>query len=331
MRRSTRLSLLSAGASLPAVDVHRLSHRLMWLVLALALGLSALSGTVGSATASQPTAGQSDLLLEEGESYEMQVWAANCQIVPAFAPGLNDAGCVPAVGAYVEFVADDGTLLGACNTNEVLPDGTASRCSIFIPLSIRGEAYLDTGTIDGAFAPRMNPIPFGSPGPGRIDGIVGFPIFVNLLTGNAGQTDQTQPVEQPQQQAAPADRYAFIITGSCAEPGETLDGRIDVYIPQGDPLGLPTAIVAESGGGPIAVALDDLFASPHAVIVVTPSDGQGTDVACGDLGTVADDDGIAVIGLHPAQGSEIGGIAYLATDPSTGQVLLSIFLAAGLG
>jgi len=39
----------------------------------------------------------------------------------------------------------------------------------------------------------------------------------------------------------------------------------------------------------------------------------------------------AVIGLRPAQGSELGGIAYLATDQSTGQTMVSIFLSEGLG
>jgi hypothetical protein len=179
----------------------------------------------------------------------------------------------------------------------------------------------------------MNTIGIQTPGPGRIDGIVGLPIFVNLPTGGggdqSGQTDQSQPVQQ--QPATPADRYAFIMTGTCADPGTTLDGRIDVFTPRGDPLGLPTALIAESGGGSFAVALDDLFVSLHAVFVVTPSDGQGTDVACGDLGTVADDDGVAVIGLRPAEGSELGGIAYLATDQGTGGIVISIFLSEGLG
>jgi hypothetical protein len=296
----------------------------MWLVLALALGCSALPGVVGSASA-------------QGDGYEMRTYVANCQIVPPLPPTLNEAGCVPAVGAYVEFVADDGTSLGACTTNVVTPDGQSAGCSVIVPFNTSGQAYLDTSTIDGAFAPQRNPIPFNSPGPGPIDGIVGFPIFVNLPTGDgsgqsgqAEQTEQNQPVEQPQQ-AAPADRYAFIITGTCADPGETLDGRISVYAPEGDLVGLPTALIAESGGGSFDVTLDDLFASPHAVTVVTPSDGQGTDVACGDLGTVADDDAVAVIGLRPAEDSAMGGIAYLATDQSTGGIVVSIFLSEGLG
>ncbi len=253
MRRSTQSTLLATFASLPITDASRLSRRILWFVAALALGLSALSGTTGPVAASQPTAGQSDLFLEEGESYEMEAWVANCQIIPPLPPTLNEAGCVAAVGAYVEFVADDGTMLGACTTTEVLTNGQAARCSIFIPLNTTGQAYLDTGTVDGAFAPQRNPIGFSTPGPGPIDGIVGFPIFVNLPTGGSGQTDQTaqtQPVEQP---AGGSGRpLRVVITGTCAEPGSGAR-RIDigVYTPQGDPLGLPTALIAESGGGSI--------------------------------------------------------------------------------
>ncbi len=203
---------------------------------------------------------------------------------------------------------------------------------MIVPYNTNGQAYLDLSTIAPGFAPRYNPIGFSSPGPGPIDGIVGFPIFVNLPdgTGQTDQSEQTQPVEQVQP-AAPADRYATVITGTCAEPGDQVDESIGVYTPRGDRLGLPTALIAESGGGSIGVALDDLFASPHAIIVVTPADGQGDQVACGDLGTVADFDGVAVIGLHPAQGSEMAGIAYLATDQNTGRTLVSIFLSEGLG
>jgi hypothetical protein len=174
----------------------------MWLVLALAMGLGALAGAAEPVSASQTTGGQDDLFLEEGESYEMKVWVANCQIVPPMPPVLDGAGCVPPVGAFVEFIADDGTSLGSCTANAVIPTGDAATCSVFIPLSTRGQAHLDTSTI-GAFAPQRNPIPFGSPGPGPIEGLVGFPIFVNLPTAGPGQPDQSGQPQQPQQPQQP--------------------------------------------------------------------------------------------------------------------------------
>jgi hypothetical protein len=344
MRRSTEPSLLSAVAS-PATSIRRLGRRLTWLMLAIGLALGVSAGAAGPAQA-------------QGDGFEMHTYVANCEIVPPLPPTLDEAGCAPATGAYVEFTAEDGSVLGGCTASAVTPNGLSATCTVLLPYNTRGQATLDMSTIAPGYAPRQNPIFFTSPGPGPVDGIVGHPFFVNVATGgggdqseqpdqtnqpeqtdqteqsdqsgDSGQTDQSQPDPQPEQ-AAPADRYAFIITGTCADPGETLDGRIDVYAPTGDPLGLPTALIAESGGGSFDVALDDLFASPHAVFVVTPSDGQGTDVACGDLGTVADDDGVAVIGLRPAAGSEMGGIAYLATDESTGETMVSIFLSEGLG
>ncbi len=116
MRRSTQSSLLSAFASLSLVDRHRLSQRLMWLTLALALGLGVLSGTVGSAVASGSGDVQPGPALAQGDGYEMRTYVANCQIVPPLPPTLNEAGCAPAVGAYVEFVADDGASWGCTRT-----------------------------------------------------------------------------------------------------------------------------------------------------------------------------------------------------------------------
>ena len=206
MRRSTTSSLRSVVMSLATPGVYRVNHRFMWLAVALVLGLGVLSGTVGSAAASGGLATQtSPAALVQGDGYEMRTYVANCQIVPPLPPTLNEAGCAPAVGAYVEFVADDGTTLGACTANVVTSDGQSAGCSVIVPFSTSGQAYLVTSTIDGAFAPQRNPISFNSPDPGPIDGIVGFPIFVNLPTGGSGQagqtgeTDQTLPVQQPQQ------------------------------------------------------------------------------------------------------------------------------------
>jgi len=121
------------------------------------------------------------------------------------------------------------------------------------------------------------------------------------------------------------------VTGTCADPGAPAAAPVALTAPAGDPIGLPTALIAETGGGTLSLPLDDLFATPHAIVVIAPGASQATPVACGDLGSVADDDAVAVIGLAAVDGSEFAGIAYLTSDPGNpGQTLASVFLAEGM-
>lgn len=310
------------------------------LLLVLGLGLSFWSTATVTALASGQTAqgGQTTAAAQGG--FELRISVANCQIVPPLPPTLNEAGCAPAVGAVVSVVDDTGAEIGGCAANDVVPSGQAATCTVITPFDIDGLVYLDPSTIAAGFAPQMNPMNFNSPPPGPPDGIVSAPIFVNLPTGGGeGEVaieqepvQETEQIDPIQPQTGPADRLASVSSGTCGDIGAPAADPIAVYAPQGDPIGLPTALIAETGGGVIPVALDDLFASPHAILIVTPGDGQGTDVACGDLGSVADDDGVAVIGLAPVGGSGLAGIAYLSTDPANpAQTLVSIFLSEGLG
>lgn len=330
-----------SGLGFPTRPVGR--PRLAFALLVL-LGLGFWSGGPGRATASsgggpepvEPAAAQS--------GFELIVAAANCQIEPPLPPTLDEAGCAAAAGAVVTAVDDDGAEIGGCATDDVWPNGEAARCTILVPYDSSGQVYEDPGTIPAGFTPRRNPIPFSAPPEGPLTGLPSYPIFVNLPDGGGDQggaepaqaTQRPEPVDPivpapAEDQEQDPDHIATLVAGTCADPGDPVAAPIALVAPAGDPIGLPTALIAETGGGALPLPLDDLFAAPHAIVVIAAGGTPAPTLACGDLGSVADEDGVAVIGLAPAGDSGLAGIAYLTTDPANpAQTLASVFVAEGL-
>lgn len=315
------------------------------LALLLLLGLGFWSAGPSTTLATGGSGHHAAGLASAQPGFELVVAAANCQIDPPLPPTLDEAGCAPAVGAVVSAVDETGAELGSCATNLVDTNGQSALCTIVVPYESTGQVYEVTGTIPDGFAPRRNPIRFSAPPVGPVGGLVSYPIFVNLPTGGGNGTEGTveeAPVQdvdeaeqidpiQPQATLVDPDHLAIVVTGACAETGDAAAASIPLRAPVGDPIGLPTALIAETGGGALALPLDDLFATPHAIVVIAAGGAPTPTLACGDLGSVADEDGIAVIGLAAVDGSGLAGIAYLTTDPANpAQTLASIFLAEGL-
>jgi hypothetical protein len=70
----------------------------------------------------------------------------------------------------------------------------------------------------------------------------------------------------------------------------------------------------------VPVRLDDLVAAPHAVVLSQPG-GADDWAACGEIGGFVDDDGL-VVGLRPARGNGLAGIAIFWDDGDAVEVEL---------
>lgn len=119
---------------------------------------------------------------------------------------------------------------------------------------------------------------------------------------------------------------AYVAAGTCQaldESSHELDGRSGVS--RGDRVGSASAALISYSMSQIPARLEDLLATPHA-IVVRPQSGSADDWAvCGEIGGFVDDDGL-VVGLRPARGDGLAGIAILWDDGDAIEV--ELYLAA---
>src|SRR4051794_37661285 len=97
----------------------------------------------------------------QAETYQLVISVSNCDVG---ADG-NTSNCVPDAGVtiYVEDAA--GNALGSCETQifAPLPNTKASYCGVAVPLATTVIASQDPATIDPAFAPTQDSLPFDTP------------------------------------------------------------------------------------------------------------------------------------------------------------------------
>lgn len=107
------------------------------------------------------------------------------------------------------------------------------------------------------------------------------------------------------------------------------------------PVDVGDAVVGERVGSELAlamtysitdldVALDDLLAAPHAVVVPANPDDPASFVACGEIGGYVDDDGL-IVGLQGPDGTGLAGMAFLWNDDDAVEVELYLPQDIGRG
>lgn len=302
----------------------------IWMVLLVggSLSLSRMTPVVGA----------------QGEGdYEIFIAGRYCETDPG---GTYDPTCLPADGVVVTVIGPDGTGYGSCSLTAPDPEaaGSLAGCFVDVPFGATLTVTEDASTVRDGYAPTENPKTVTTPA--RSDagerGIAA--LFDNVLqTGTAaapdtagegdvagagdaenGQTAQVPAADQPQGQPV------TVVEGTCDEPGTPVAALGSAVPPSGDRLGSSIAVIAASGLGTVPLTLDALLADAHA-IVVRSEGADGTVLACGEIGAVADADGVASIGLRAVDESDVVGIAYLAQSASDESLTeVSFFVAEGL-
>jgi uncharacterized cupredoxin-like copper-binding protein len=117
---------------------------------------------------------------------------------------------------------------------------------------------------------------------------------------------------------------AFVQTGGCDEPGDTVEPLSDLTRTPGETVGAAGAIVTSRSFTEVPIALDALLAEDFSINVHRSAQEIDTYLACGEIGGILDPGGALTIGLRDIAGSGHRGIAYLApgADPATTGILI---------
>lgn len=133
------------------------------------------------------------------------------------------------------------------------------------------------------------------------------------------------------QEMAPTPHPAHIHVGTCPAPGDVVAPLTDVALGMaGEMMGPTTAIAVESSVTSVPIALGDIIAGGHAIVVHASAEDMGTYLLCGDIGGY-EADGTLAVGLGPVADSGYAGIAWL-TDGGDGttSVTLQVIHAGGM-
>jgi hypothetical protein len=118
---------------------------------------------------------------------------------------------------------------------------------------------------------------------------------------------------------------SHIHEGLCPAPGGVVAPLSDVAAPMGDASGPGTAVAVEIGESSVDLALADILAGEHAIVVHRSADEMATYLVCGDIGGTVVDGILLAIGLGAVGDSGHAGVALLA-DNGDGTTSVSVFL-----
>ena len=117
---------------------------------------------------------------------------------------------------------------------------------------------------------------------------------------------------------------SHIHVGLCPTPGDVIAPLSDVSAIGGDLVGAESSIHVDAGITTVELALTDILAADHAIVVHASKDDMGTFIACADIGGHYIGDSVPV-GIGPVGDSGFSGVAWL-TDNGDGTTEVSVFL-----
>lgn len=120
-------------------------------------------------------------------------------------------------------------------------------------------------------------------------------------------------------------RPSHIHAGVCPAPGDVQAALTDVAPGDGEAVGAASAITVESSTTTVDLALADIVAADHSIVVHASPDDMGTYVVCGDIGGATRGGSGLAVGLAPVGDSTFSGIAWLG-DNGDGTTSVSVFI-----
>ena len=109
---------------------------------------------------------------------------------------------------------------------------------------------------------------------------------------------------------------SHIHAGDCTMPGDVVVGLSDVGVVGNDAQGAESHTHVDIGLSTVDLALADILAADHSIMVHQSADDLGTILACGSIGG-HDVNGSFLVGISPWDDSGYAGIAWL-TDNGDG-------------
>ncbi len=117
---------------------------------------------------------------------------------------------------------------------------------------------------------------------------------------------------------------SHIHAGDCSMPGDVVVGLSDVGVVGNDAQGAASHTHVDIGLSTVDLALADILAADHSIMVHQSADDLGTILACGSIGG-HDVDGRFLVGISPWEDSGYAGIAWL-TDNGDGTTDIEVTL-----
>jgi len=211
---------------------------------------------------------------------------------------------------------------GAVNTLDLIVQGSEALFGIngeFVgtinlpELAPSGDVFASTGFLADLVVPD------------RVVEVSDFMVYE--FPGEGSESEEQVAVAEP----TPPARPVTLVTGSCAAPGEPLQGLLEATYPIGERQGSVDGQVAQTSFTRVPYLIGDLLAAPHAIVVSQSFDAPDVTVGCADLGGIPDEIGGFVLGLSPVGDTGIAGIIYVAGEDDLGRTNISVFLAPEAG
>jgi hypothetical protein len=106
---------------------------------------------------------------------------------------------------------------------------------------------------------------------------------------------------------------SHIHAGDCSMPGDVVVPLSDVGVVGNDAQGAEAHVHVDIGRSTVDLALADILAADHSIMVHESADDMGTILSCGAIGG-HDVDGSFLVGMGPVGDSGFSGIAWLADN-----------------
>lgn len=251
----------------------------------------------------------------------ISIGGANCDADPRDNP---DAICAPAGGVVINVSLDSGEFIGSCTlkTSFTPYGGVWSICGVDgVPFNSTLIISEDPDSLPKGYEPLNSPQTFevGDTIPGGGDQTTVS--FTNVLqVGSGGQP--------------PIVYRATSLNGGSCDDIAAQTGYVPLHpavIAEGEHVGQPNAIEAETSHITLDILLDTLIDEPHVIVVHERLDSQTPIIACGEIGGVNDHDGELVIGLKEMNNSGFTGMARLSYNAEDAEKTdVAVYLAAGL-
>lgn len=127
------------------------------------------------------------------------------------------------------------------------------------------------------------------------------------------QEDMSDEMSGEDMMMAMVAHPSHIHAGDCSMPGDVVAGLSDVGVVGNDAEGAESHTHVDIGRSTVDLALADILAQDHSIMVHQSAEDLGTILACGSIGG-HDVDGRFLVGISPVAGSGYAGIAWLTDD-----------------